>query len=167
MSAFKRSLVIVVFLVIALFALSACAVAQSPSANVTAVESIDSGNALPGEVAQDDIGKLLDFIVTLGALVPVIAVAAPLISTIVDAAKKAGMAAKYAPAISAALNALVFTLRYFAGNDHAAQFDSAINALYALSPYVLALVLALLATVYSHKQLTAAGLGYSKTPKRA
>ena len=105
------------------------------------------------------------FIEHFGALLPVVGFAAPLIALIVDAAKRFRMPSKYAPALSLMLNALVYCALYFANDAQDAQIQSAIEAVYAIAPYVITISISLLATPGAHRLFTWAGIGYSVTPR--
>jgi hypothetical protein len=103
----------------------------------------------------------VNFFASVAGFVPVVAFGATLIAFIVDTAKRLGLPDGYAPALSGGLNLALYALLYFAGDAHRAQIQDAVAAIYAVTPYVVALLMSALGAVGVHQQLTKIGLGYS------
>ena len=105
--------------------------------------------------------NLLAFLAALAALVPVVSTVAPLVAFVVDTAKRIGLPNGYAPLVSGLLNLLAFAAMFFLTDAQKAQIPDAVAGILAVAPFVVALLISVLATPVVHDMLTAKGLGFS------
>lgn len=106
--------------------------------------------------------NFLAFVSAIAGLVPVVAVFSPLISYIVDAAKRVGLVPNnYAPLASGLLNLGAYAAVFFATDAQRAEFPAAVNAILTVAPFVVALLAGLLTTPAVHDALIKRGIGYS------
>lgn len=105
------------------------------------------------------MNEFLSFIATLLGFVPVVAAVAPLVAFLVDTAKRFGLPDGYAPLASGLLNLLVYALFYFVELDEAAV-QNVVEAILAIAPYIVALLISLFGSAWAHQQLAKIGVGY-------
>lgn len=105
--------------------------------------------------------QFIVFFSTLAGFVPVVVAFAPLVSYLVDAAKRIGLPDGYAPVLSGVLNLAAWVLVFFSSDEQIAQFPNVVAGVLAVAPYVVALVASLLATPLVHDALTDKGFGFS------
>ncbi len=135
-----------VLLLLSLLLLTGCSV------EIDGGDSIDFGD------------RFVDFLIRLGDLVPAVAFGAPLFAVIIDTAKRFGLSGKWIRLASVALNFTLFAILYMVGPGGEGDVRNVVDALYALSPYIIALFTALLATPGVHNTLKPVGLAYSHAP---
>lgn len=105
--------------------------------------------------------QFIVFFSTLAGFVPVVVAFAPLVSYLVDIAKRIGLPNGYAPVLSGLLNVAAWVLVFFSTDEQIANYPNVVSGILAVAPYIVALVASLLATPLLHDALTAKGFGYS------
>lgn len=106
--------------------------------------------------------KFLEFVFALGALAPVVAVAAPAIGALIDGLKKVGVVKDGdAPKWSGVLNLAAFVAFFFLNDEQAKMAGGVLGGFATLAPYLFAFVVALIGTPFVREFLFAAGFGYS------
>lgn len=112
--------------------------------------------------------EFLAFGEVLLGFVPYVTGGAVAIAAVVDGLKKLGLLPEgRAQLVSLALNAILFGVVYFLGNEYGKQIDGVLAAIVSVAPVLVSLLVALGATKLAHKALKAVGLGYSHPVGRA
>lgn len=109
--------------------------------------------------------QLQGFADALLALVPVVAFGAPLISVIVDTAKRAGLKDGAAPLLSGVLNLALYALVFFAGDTRKGEVESVVQALTLVAPIVAGYFVSLLSTAQAHELLAKIGIGFKNSQR--
>lgn len=104
---------------------------------------------------------LLAFLTKLAALVPALAVFAPVFAFVIDLAKRLKLPDGYAPLVQSVLNVAGLAVLYALTDAQRAQLPDAVANFQVIAPYILALFVSVLVTPLAHKALTAVGLGFS------